>query len=131
MRRTITAMTVAVILCLGLAGTAAAGKPAPTYDVQLTVDGCDFTMLASWVRAPVEQTAAALVLPTTRVGTSYGADSHNSRGQFKNYGNNQVIRVHGFTSTTSTLWQFDVFFWDSAGNVLYVWRTDAVEAFCD
>ena len=130
MRRLLSGVVFAGLLAASVAGPVAA-KPAATYDVVMTVDGCDFTFLASWTRARVEQTAATFRLPVGYQGITYGAGSHNSRGAFKNYGNNQVIRIHQFESTVEQTFRFAVYFWDAEGTVLNIWESDEVTLFCE
>jgi hypothetical protein len=131
MRRLTTGVLIAGLLAVAAAGPVAA-KPAATYEVVMTVDGCDFTFQASWTRAKVEQTAATFRLPVSYQGLTIGADRHGNAGsQFKNYGNNQVIRVHQFESTVELTFKFAVYFWDEAGNVLHIWESEELTLFCE
>ena len=131
MRRLLTGFAIAGVLVAAASGPVAA-RPAPTYEATMTVDGCDFTFNASWTRAKVEQTYATFVLPESYQGISYGAGSHQPlTGAFKNYGNNQVIRIHQLVSPEQRTFQFDVYFFAADATVLNVWRSDAVTLYCE
>ena len=130
MRRLIAALAVVAALSAAIAGPVAA-RPAPTYTVVMERVGCEFTFTASWKGIKVEQTQLGFLQPVSYQGLFFGADQHNGQGAFKNYGNNQVIHLHRFDSSTLLTMQFQVYFYDVSSNLLNTWTSDAVEVPCE